>query len=108
MIQAIVLPGVIHLILYLSPYGYSPKVLNPPRKARGETILNFEISVFKLVLSISRRSLSPVIRKSALAAAQHSRSILSSLSLQIDNLFFGVTTLALITNEAIPERSDLN
>src|SRR3990167_3093730 len=78
------------------------------RKVLGETIFNLGISVFNLVCSISRRSLSPVIRRFASAARQHSRTVLSSLSLQRNNFVFGTTTFALTTNAAIPERRDLN
>jgi len=49
------------------------------------------------VLSISRRSLSPVTKKSALAAKQHSKIMLSSGSRQITSLFLGTAILACAT-----------
>jgi len=68
-----------------------------------DKILNLEGS-----LPMAKRSLSPVIRKFAFASRQHSSSMLSSGSLQIDKLFAGWTSFALEIKAAMPEISAFN
>ena len=90
-----------------------PGVLNRKNLLRGsyaffKYILGVIIFSLKGRLFISRRSLSPVIRMSAPASRQHSRTKLSSGSRQIDNLFLGETTRALDTKAAIPAINALN
>lgn len=65
---------------------------------RGVNIVRANGRAFK-----SRRSLSPVIRKSAPDSRQHSSSILSDGSLQTEIFFRGWTTIVFVTKVAKPE-----
>jgi hypothetical protein len=68
-------------IFFMAILGY----LNAERKSRGVKILRSLNPIdFKEIPLICKRSLSPVIKKFALAAKQASRIILSSSSRQIE------------------------
>src|SRR3989344_1714269 len=73
------------------------------RNLRGSTILKLNGKS-----AISRRSASPVTRKSAFASMQHSSNISSFGSLQSKIFLFGFTISAFDTTAAIPEIKALN
>jgi len=57
---------------------------------------------------MSRRSLSLLIKISAFDSKQHSRSMLSAGSLQMDSFVRGLTTIVLVTKAANPEINAFN
>ena len=90
------------------PDTSSKKELHPYLLSSSKNFLGVNILRSNGRTLMSRRSLSLLTRISAFDSKQHSRSILSVASLQMDSFVRGWTTMVLVTKVANPEINAFN